>query len=80
MFFNLSKISIKYQRPINNKNNRISFILNQETQYYNKNFTEFDLQINGVKVLFNKKYSVFLKLDFLAKNSLFIFRKNRKKP
>ena len=56
-FFNLSKISIKYQRPINNKNNRISFILNQETQYYNKSFTEFDLRINGVKVLFNKKYS-----------------------
>ncbi len=56
-FFDLSKISIQYQMPISNKNNKISFIVSQETQYYNKYFTEFDLKINGIKILFNKKYS-----------------------
>ena len=56
-YFNLSKLSIKYQIPILDKNNKVTFVINNETQYYNENFTEFDLEINGAKILFNKKLS-----------------------
>ena len=54
-YFNLSKYSIQYQRPLANRKNKISFILNQETQFYNKYFTEFDLEINSFKILYTKK-------------------------
>ena len=56
-YFNLSKVSIRYQRPVFNQKNKISFILNQENHYYNKYFTEFDIEINGLKFLLNKEKS-----------------------
>ena len=53
-YFNLSKFAIKYQRPIINRKNQISFILLRETHFYNKYFTEFDIEINSVRILYKK--------------------------
>jgi hypothetical protein len=62
-YFDNSKISLNYERPLSNKNSRVSFSLLYETQFYNKYFTEFDLELSGLKVKYTNdmypfKYSI----------------------
>ena len=51
--FDNTKIYLNYEFPIFNKKSKMSVSYLYETQFYNKYFTEFDLEINGFKI----KYS-----------------------
>ena len=51
--FDIEKISIAYQSPFQNKNNKIKLGLSYERQLFDKYFTEFDLNIIGLFGQFN---------------------------
>lgn len=51
-YFDLSRSSIYYEFPFINRKNKAKLGYYNETQYYNKYFTEFDLDIKGYQISF----------------------------
>ena len=51
-YFDLSKLSLYYEFPFINRKNKAKLGFFNETQYYNKYFTEFDLDIKGYQIAF----------------------------
>lgn len=58
-YFDFSKYSIGYERPLNRKKSKMNYYYLYQTQFYNKYFTEFDLELNGYKIKYsnNNKYN-----------------------
>ena len=70
--FDFSKYSIGYERPLIKKKSKLNYYYLYQTQFYNKYFTEFDLELNGIKIKYSNtnkynKYNMSLTL-FDAKN------------
>ena len=64
-YFNLSKATLTYEFPYINRKNKAQLSFFNETHYYNKHFTEFDLDIKGYKIVWkgkikNNKYGMSL--------------------
>lgn len=53
--FDNTKLNLDYQFPILNKNSKINISYTYETQFYNRYFTEFDLEIDGLKIKYSTK-------------------------
>ena len=71
-YFDFSKYSIGYERPLIKKKSKINYYYLYQTQFYNKYFTEFDLELDGFKIKYSdynkyNKYNISLTL-FDAKN------------
>ncbi len=58
-YFDNTKINVNYEFPIVNKRSKMSISYLYETQFYNKYFTEFDLEINGVKIKYSNNMNLF---------------------
>ena len=55
--FDYTKLNFEYERPIVNKKSKVNFTLIYETQFYNKFFTEFDLEIEGLRFRFSDQFN-----------------------
>ena len=53
--FDNTKLNLDYQFPVLNKNSKINISYIYETQFYNRYFTEFDLEVDGLKVKYSTK-------------------------
>ena len=58
-YFDNTKINVNYEFPIVHKKSKMSISYLYETQFYNKYFTEFDLEINGFKIKYSNNMNLF---------------------
>jgi len=71
--FDFSKYSIGYETPLIRNKSKINYYYLYQTQFYNKYFTEFDLELNGFKIRYlnsNKKNKFNVSLTLFDANNI----------
>ena len=71
--FDFSKYSIGYETPLIRNKSKINYYYLYQTQFYNKYFTEFDLELNGFKIRYlnnNKKNKLNVSLTLFDANNI----------
>ena len=71
-YFSIEKVKIGYQFPLRNKKEKMKMELINEKQYYDPNFTEFDLDISGLSVTYTRPNFLLSISNVKAENSTYL--------